>query len=168
MTAWLSALKTAELLFQHSDKAILLQLLWLIYSLIVEPSTQTELEQIECLHSEIPPPPHDYPILVIHIRSEVKTRQSYKFKKMPKIQQEIWQETLHTTHFLNLLNKMYKYDKDPTRTAGTTEGTLDDRRTDWWSETNIPPTTSLCGGYNKKGFLSKTLQFNSGILTLVN
>ena len=57
---------------------------------------------------------------------------------------------------------MYKYEMDPTKTVGATERTLDagladifqheqtyNGRTDGRSETSIPPTTSLCGGYNK-------------------
>ena len=54
---------------------------------------------------------------------------------------------------MKLLGKMYKYEMDPTRTVGATERTCDvgrtDGQTDRWRETNIPPTTSLCGGYNK-------------------
>ena len=56
-------------------------------------------------------------ILLIHIRSQVKTRQ-------------ILQETLQATHLLKLLDKMYKYDMDPIRTVGTTERTRDGGRTD--------------------------------------
>ena len=56
---------------------------------------------------------------------------------MPKIQ--ILLETLHATHLLKLLSKMYKYEMDTTRTVGTTERTCDAGRTDGWSETNIPP-----------------------------
>ena len=43
-----------------------------------------ELEQLERLPSEIPPADPWLPILVIHIRSQAKTRQSqsYKFKKI--------------------------------------------------------------------------------------
>ena len=49
---------------------------------------------------------------------------------------------------------MYKYEMDPTRTVGATERTRDagrmdgqtDGQTDGRSETNIPPTISLCGG----------------------
>ena len=45
---------------------------------------QNQLEQLESLRSEIPPTAPWLPILVIHIRSQVKTRQcqSYKFKKI--------------------------------------------------------------------------------------
>ena len=46
------------------------------------------------------------PILVIHIRSQVKTRQGqiYKFKKTAKIL--ILQESYHATHRLEWLDKM--------------------------------------------------------------
>ena len=52
---------------------------------------------------------------------------------------EILQETLHATHPLKLLDKMYKYEMDPSRTVGTTERTWDagptdgqmDRQTVW-------------------------------------
>ena len=73
------------------------------------------------------------PILVIHIRSQVKTRQSqsYKFKKIAKNPNfEILQETLHATHLLKLLDKMSKYEMDPTRTVGSTERTRNAGRTD--------------------------------------
>ena len=39
-----------------------------------------KLEQLECLLSEIPPAAPWLPILVIHIRSQVKTRQSQSYK----------------------------------------------------------------------------------------
>ena len=87
-----------------------------------------KLEQLERLRSEIPP----------------------NF--------EILQKTLHATHLLKLLDKMYKYEIDPTRTVGTTERTPDagwtdgrtDGRTDGqkdrWSETNIPPNNFVVQG----------------------
>ena len=71
--------------------------------------------------------------LVIHIRSQVKTRQSqsYKFYKIAQNSNfEILQNTLHTTHLLKLLDKMCKYEMDPTRTVGATEQTRDAGRTD--------------------------------------
>ena len=106
-----------------------------------------KLEQLERLRSEIPPAAPWLPILVIHIRSQVKTTQSqsYKFLKIAKISNfKILQETLHATHLLKLLYKMHKYEMDPTRTVEATERTRDggrtrDGRTDGRSETNIPP-----------------------------
>ena len=50
-----------------------------------------------------------------------------------------------------MLDKMSKYEMDSTRTVGATERTRDAGRTDGWSETNIPPTTSLCIVYNEPG-----------------
>ena len=74
------------------------------------------------------------PILVIHIRSQVKTRQSQscKFEKLPKVQiWKIWQETLHMTLLLKLLDKMYIYVMDPSRIVGATErNEMQDGRTD--------------------------------------
>ena len=58
---------------------------------------------------------------------------------------EILQETLQMTHLPKLLDKMCKYEMDPTRTVGATG------RTDGRSETNIPPTTLLCGGWGVGG-----------------
>ena len=61
---------------------------------------------------------------------------------------EILQETLHVTHLLKLLDKMYKYEMDPTRTVGATEQTLHagwtDGQMDGRSETNIPPYQLRC------------------------
>ena len=108
-----------------------------------------KLEQLECLHSEIPPisppppPPPWLPILAIHIRSQVTTgqSQSYKFKKIANNSNfEILQETSHTTYLLK-----YRYEMDQTRTVGATEWTQDaghmdeqtEGRTDGRSETNI-------------------------------
>ena len=39
-------------------------------------------------------------------------------------------DTLHAMYRLKLLNKMYKYEMDPTITVGTTEHTRDAGRTD--------------------------------------
>ena len=92
-----------------------------------------KLEQLERLRSEIPPAAPWLPRLLIHIRSQVKTRQSqsYKFKKIAKnTNLQILQETLHATHLLKLLDKMYEYEMDPTKTVGATERTRDAGRTD--------------------------------------
>ena len=53
---------------------------------------------------------------------------------------EILQETLHATHLLKLLDKMYEYEMDPTRTVRTTERTRDAGRTDGVKPI-YPPTT---------------------------
>ena len=91
---------------------------------------------------------------MIHFRSQVKTRQSqsYKFKKIDKNSNfEILQETLHATHLLKLLDKMCKYEMDPTRTVGATEwtrdvGRTDGGQTDGQSETNIPTNNFVVWG----------------------
>ena len=50
----------------------------------------------------------------------------------------ILQETLHVTHLLKLLDKMYEYEMDPTRTVGATERTRDagwmDGQKDGWTD----------------------------------
>ena len=46
------------------------------------------------------------------------------------------QETLHATRLLKLLDKMYKYEMDPTRTVGAIERTRDAGRTDGQTEWN--------------------------------
>ena len=47
-------------------------------------------------------------------------------------------KTIHVTHLLKLLDKMYKYEIDPIRTVGATEWTQDegrmDGRTDGWTD----------------------------------
>ena len=118
-----------------------------------------KLEQLERLRSEIPPAAPWLTILVIHIRSQVKTRQSqrYKFLKIAKNTNfEILHETLHATHLLKLLDKMYKYEMDPTKPVGATERTRGAGRTDGQTDGRTdgvkpvyPPATSLCGGYKK-------------------
>ena len=50
------------------------------------------------------------------------------FKNLSKIQ--ILHESLHVTNLLKLLDEMYKYEMDPTRTVGATEQTGDAGRTD--------------------------------------
>ena len=75
---------------------------------------------------------------MIHIRSQVKTRQSQSY---------IF-ETLHTTHLLKLLDKKYIYELDPTKTVGAKERTLDvgrmDGRTDGRTEWNQYTPRQLC------------------------
>ena len=108
-------------------------------------SELSELEQLEGLRSEIPPAAPWLSIPVIHIRSQVKRRQSqsYKLKKIAKNSNfEILQEAWNVTHRLKLLDMMYKYEMDQTRTVGATEQTRDagwtDGQTEGRSEINIP------------------------------
>ena len=77
-------------------------------------------------------------ILLSHIGTQVKRRQSqsYKFKEFAKISNFwIWKQTLHATHLLKLLDKMCKYELDPTSIVEDTERTRfcpqTDRRTMW-------------------------------------
>ena len=58
------------------------------------------------------------------------------------------QETLYSTRLLKLLDKMYKYQMDPTKTVRATERTRDAGRTDGRSETNIHPNDFVVWGYN--------------------
>ena len=78
-------------------------------------------------------------ILMIHIESQVKIRQSYKFKKFAEDSNfGILQKALHATHLWKLLDEMYKYEMDPVSIVEDTQGTrfcpqMDgqtDRRTD--------------------------------------
>ena len=65
-----------------------------------------------------------------HMRSQVKRRQSQS-KFLENCEKfKILQETLHVTHLLKLLDKMYKYEMDPTRTVGVTEQTWNAGRMD--------------------------------------
>ena len=91
------------------------------------------------------PPPPQCPMITHTSDSHEFPCQSYKFWKIAKNSNfEILTESLHATHLLKLLDKMYKYEMDPTRNVGATEQTRDagwtdgqtDRRTDGQSETN--------------------------------
>ena len=65
------------------------------------------------------------------IPSQKKTKAKLQILKIAKNTNfEILQETSHVTHLLKLLDKMYKYEMDPTKTVGTTERTRDAGRTD--------------------------------------
>ena len=127
----------------------------------------SQLEQLERLRSENAPSASWLPILLVHIGSQVKTRQSqsYKCKKMPKfIFFKFWRKkALHATHRLKLLDKMCKYEMDPASIVEYTERTRfcpqTDRRTDGRTDRRTdkvkpvypgPLSTSLKRGYNSK------------------
>ena len=70
------------------------------------------------------------------IPSQNKTKSKLQIlKQLPKIQ---------------LLDKMCKYEIDPTNTVSATEWTRDGGRTDGWSETSmlVPPNNFVVRGYN--------------------
>ena len=113
----------------------------IIYKKALEIVTRTT----KTLRSEIPPAAPWLPIPVIHIRSQVKRRQSqgYELKKNAKKQKQIWKfckKALHATHFLKLLDKMHIYEMDSTRTLRATERIRDvgraDGHTTGWTEWN--------------------------------
>ena len=97
-----------------------------IYIHIYKLSHQDQLEQLECLHSEDTPAASWLPILLSHIGSQVKRRQSqsYKFKEFAKVS-NFWilKQTLYATKLLKLLDKMCKYEMDPMSIVEDTERT---------------------------------------------
>ena len=127
--------------------------------------SNSQLEQLECLRSEDTPAASWLPILLSHIGSQVKIRQSqsYKFKEFQKIS-NFWilKQTLHVTYLVKLLDMMCKYEMDPTSIVEETERTRfcpqTDRWTDKQSETSIP-LFQLCwsAGYNKSAWVSSLI-----------
>ena len=82
------------------------------------------LEQLERLRSDDTPATSWLPILLSHIGSQVKKKDNVKvtnLKNSPKFQ--ILKQTLHATHVLKLLDKMCKYEMDPTSIVEDTERT---------------------------------------------
>ena len=80
-----------------------------------------KLEQLECL---------TYTIDSYWIQS-----QSYKFKEFAKISNIwIWEQTLHVTHLLKLLDKMLKYEMDLVSIVEDTEQTRFCPQTDRWTD----------------------------------
>ena len=78
-----------------------------------------------------------------------KTSKLQILKNCQKLKFWNFARNLTYTDLLKLLDKMFKYEMDPTRTVGATDAGRMDGQTDGgtnaWSETNIPPppTTSL-------------------------
>ena len=101
----------------------------------------------------MPPAASWLPLLLSHIGSQVKRRQSqsYKFKEFAKIS-NFWilKLTLHATHLLKLLDKMYKYEMDLTSIVEDTERTpfcpQTDRQTDKVKPVYLPFNFDEAGG----------------------
>ena len=118
------------------------------------------------------------PILMIHIRSRVKTwqRQNYKCKKLSKIQILKFCKKLYTrpTLWSSLIRCItMKWIQPEVQALQSGQGMWDgrtDRRTDGRSKTNIPPTTLLCGGIITHAyFLSKNMvYFNTSKWSITN
>ena len=119
------------------------------------------------MHSEIPPAAPWLPILVIHIRSQVKRRQSqsYKFKKLPKIQNLKFGNKLYKQHIfwsclIRCINMKWIQPEPQALQSGH-------RMRDKWTDGQTdgvksiyPPTTSLCRGYNKANECALLLKRN--------
>ena len=77
-----------------------------------------ELERLRSEYNTPPPPPPPpwLPILLVHIGSQVRTRQSkkFKFEEFVKIS-NFWilTKSLHMKHLLKLFDKICKYKMDP-------------------------------------------------------
>ena len=69
------------------------------------------------------------------ILSQNKTKSKLQISKIAKNSNfEILLATLHATHLLKLLDEMYNYEMDPTRTVHATERTQGVGWTDGWTE----------------------------------
>ena len=82
---------------------------------------------------------------------------------MPKI----LKETLHATHLLKVIDKMYRYEMDPTRTVGATERTQDAGQTDGrtgWNQYTLQQLRCAQGIIRRS---RDRLNFNMGIPILV-
>ena len=117
-----------------------------------------KLEQLECLHSDNTPTTPWLPILLIHIRSQVKTRQSqsYKFEKFAENSNfEILQKTFTWHFFWSCLKRcvnmkwiqliLWKIQSG----HASVHRRMDrwkDRQTDGQHETSIPPFNFIEAG----------------------
>ena len=140
-----------------------------------------QLEQLERLRSEIPPPPpHPTPPQITHTSDSHQVSSQNKTKSKLQILKNCqkfnsWNfETSHAAHIMKSLDKMYKYEIDTTSTVGATDrdGRTDERtdgQMDGRRETNIPPTTSLCGGYKYCLYLqTKKNRCNRSPVNIIN
>ena len=120
-------------------------------------SYQTQLDQLERLRPE---DTRARRLMITHtiesywIPSQKKTKSTlHMFKEFAKISNfSILKQSLHATHLQTLLDKMCKYEMDPTSIVEDTEQTrfCPQRRTRWNQYT--PLSTSLKQGYNKLSF----------------
>ena len=112
--------------------------------------SEKNLEKLECLRSEDIP----RPLMITHIiesywiPSQRKTKSKLQIKEFAKISNfYILKQTLHLEHLLKLLDKMCKYEMDPTSIVEDTGRTRFcpqmDRRTDGQGETSILPLSTL-------------------------
>ena len=112
-------------------------------------------KQLECLH--------DYPYQWFTSVPKSKQDKVKVTKNAKNSNFEIMQETVHATHLLKSLDKMYQYKMDQTRTVGITERTRNAWRMDGQSETNITPIITrwwvLYNCWNSL-FWQKSLCFN--------
>ena len=80
------------------------------------------------------------------IPTQNKTKSKLQnFKNAKNSNLKILQETLHATHLLKLLDNMYKYEMDPTRTVGATERTRDAGRTEGRTDGRTEWNFIVCG-----------------------
>ena len=84
-------------------------------------------EQLECLGSEDTPAAPWSPILLIHVGSQIKTRQSQinKIKELVETKNFLIlrNKIIHVTYLLKLLDKMGKYEMDLARIVEDTKQT---------------------------------------------
>ena len=116
---------------------------------------------------EYPPIASSLPILLSHIGSQVKRRQSqsYKFKELAKISNfSSLKQTLHATHLLKLLDKMCKYAMDSPSIVEDTERIRFCPQTDRVKP--VYPLSTLLGGlYASYCFVvDQFYPYTSGIL----
>ena len=81
-----------------------------------------------------PPPPHDYPFywVILDLKSEEDKVKVKEFTKISKFR--ILKQALHATHLLKLLDKMCKYETDPTSIVEDKERTRFCPQTDRWTD----------------------------------
>ena len=134
-----------------------------------------QLEQLQCLRSEDnphPPPPSPANILywvMLEPKSKEGKVKVTNLKNLSRFYFLILKQTLQAIHILKLLDKLRKYEMDPTSIVGDTEWTRFcpqmDRRTDRQGETSIPPfQLHWSRGYNDDLSSVKYLGFHQRVI----